>query len=796
MRRRIRRWLTWLALVVVAGALLILGGAWLTVRGSLPRTDGSIEVAGLAAPVRIARDDLGVVDIRAASRADAAFALGFAHAQDRYFQMDLQRRAAAGELAALFGPVALGRDRDTRRHLFRMRARSRIRGLPLDDRALIEAYTAGVNAGLADLRVRPFEYLLLRQRPQPWQAEDTILTLYSMFLDLAYSTAIAEENWAVVSDRFPAGLADFLLPRADRWEAPLMEGGPAWPTLPDSSVVDMHDWTFDGRTYDEFQEHPRQDAAGSNCWAVAGTRAGHGRAMLANDMHLGLQLPNTWYRARLGWTDADSVRSVVGVTLPGAPAVVAGSNGRVAWGFTNSYGDWSDLVRLSGDSTRYRTPDGWQDFEHIPESIEIAGTEPDTLWIENTLWGPVWGTDIGGRRFALRWTAHDPDAANLELLRLETARDVDEAVAVAARLGIPAQNLICADATGRIGWGLAGRIPRRVGFDGRLPVSWASGRHRWDGYLDPSEGPRIVDPEEGLIWTANNRVASGEALELIGDGGYALGVRARQIRDGLRSLDRPVERDLLALQLDDRALFLEQWRELILAVLARHSAELGAAQRQFLRKVGEEWEGRAAIGSVSYRLVRNAVYECIDAAFAPFAKACAASDPDFDPRWLPHRHEVTWQLLTEQPHHLLPPWFDTWDEAVLAAVDSTMAGVERTGLPLARFTWGARNEVSLKHPFAALLPRLSRWLATEPRPLPGDSFMPRVQGTGHGASERMVVSPGHESEAIFHMPGGQSGHPLSPWFLAGHRAWEEGRPTGLLPGEPRHQLELRPAGRP
>lgn len=792
MPRILRRSLIALAIGLPLAVVLAAGTLWGALRGSLPRLDGEFATTGITAPVRIARDDLGVVDIHATDRGDAAFALGFVHAQDRFFQMDLQRRAAAGELAALFGPVALERDRDTRRHRFRRRARAKISAMPPADRRIVDAYTAGVNAGLDDLQVRPFEYLALRQAPQPWRAEDTVLVLYSMFLDLAYSTVTTELNAAVVADLFGAPLAALLLPRANRWEAPLAGDGPPLPVIPDPADADLRDWTFDGMSYDEYRSSPHQDQAGSNNWAVAGMRTADGRALLANDMHLGLSLPNTWYRARIGFQVGGTTHEVVGATLPGTPAVVVGSNGRVAWGFTNSYGDWSDLVRVGGDSVRYRTPDGWKNFERDREIIEVAGADPDTLWIESTVWGPVWATDPDGNRLALRWTAHDPEAANFRLLDLETARDVDEALAVATTLGIPGQNLVCADADGRVGWALAARIPRRVGYDGRLPVSWASGRHRWDGYLDPAEQPRLADPVDGLVWTANNRVVSGEALAQIGDGGYALGARARQIRDTLRSMAEPDERAMLELQLDDRALFLGEWRDFLLSVLARHEASLDTPQRRFLTKVRDDWEGRASTGSVSYRLVRNAVYECIDVVYQPFTRVCAAAWPGFDARYLPYRHAVAWLVLHERPENLLPPWLADWDDAVLRAVRTTMDAVEADPEPLAGYTWGRQNEVSVAHPFAALVPALRRWLATAPVPLPGDAFMPRVQGPHHGASERMAVSPGHEEDGIFHMPGGQSGHPLSPWFLAGHEAWEEGRPTPLLPGAATHRLRLTP----
>jgi len=800
--RRRRILLIILSSLIVLVLAVVLGGA-LVLNGSLARLDGEVDLAGLLRPVNISRDALGVPDIQAESRIDAARALGYLHAQDRFFQMDLQRRNAAGEMSALLGPGLLAVDRDTRRHRFRARARQVIQATNPAARTILDAYTAGVNAGLNDLKVRPFEYLILRRQPEPWRPADTVLTLYAMFLDLSLSTATTEKTYALVKDNLPPGLVALLLPRGNRWEAPLQTEPVPGVQLPDSTALDLRKWIYGGMTYDEYHESlrqpPPQDTAGSNNWAVAGDLTGHGGALLANDMHLGLGLPNIWYRARMSWPEGATTRSVVGVTLPGAPTLVAGSNGQVAWGFTNSYGDWVDLVVLEfdpADSTRYRTPAGWRTVDRIPEVIEVAGAEPDTLWLKETIWGPVWTTDSQGRRLALRWTAHDTAAVNVYMGRLETVANVDEAVAVAATVGMPQQNFVCADSQGRIAWTIAGLIPRRVGWDGRFPVSWADGTCRWDGYLDPAEQPRIIDPPAGRLWSANNRVVAGPDLAVIGDGGYGLGPRARQIRDDLRALDHPVEKDMLAVQLDDRAVFRGQWRDLVLAVLERARPGADTPRGMFQRVVRDDWSGHADPGSVAYRLVRNLSFECEDLVYEILIKGLYAKDPDFHPRWLPHRLAVTWEVLTGKPANLLPPMYDDWDELVLTAVDRAMTQALADGRSLDEFTWGARNTVIVAHPFTRLAPWLSRWLAAPEQPLPGDSFMPRVQHRGSGASERLVVSPGREADGLFEMPGGQSGHPLSPYFLAGHEAWASGEATPLLPGVEEHRLVLMPVGGP
>lgn len=799
MIRRLRRILFFIIAALLGLTLLVFLSGTLVFRGSLPRLEGDAGLPGLIQSVTVSRDALGVPDITAHNRVDAARALGYVHAQERFFQMDLQRRNASGELAAMLGSALVPSDRDTRIHQFQQRAELVVQGLSVRDRAILDAYTAGVNSGLQDLKVRPFEYLLLRQKPQPWRNTDTVLCLYAMCLDLSFWTAHTEEAWALVRDTLPAPLVEFLLPRSNPWEAPLQTDPIAGISIPDSSELDTRQWIFNDTNFQQFSDDtepiPHQDTAGSNSWAVAGNLSGHGGAILANDMHLGHGLPNIWYRVRMSWVENDSSFSVVGVTLPGAPAMVVGSNGKLAWGFTNSYGDWVDLVILEtdpADSSRYQTPDGWQHRERRLEIIEVAGAEPDSLWIDGTIWGPVWTRDIQGRPMALRWTAHDPQTVNLNLMHLENTPDVDTAVALASSIGIPQQNLVCADDQGRIAWTIVGSIPKRIGWDGRLPVSWADGSCRWEGYGSSSAQPRMIDPSDGLLWTANNRVASGNDLDTIGDGGYALGFRARQIRDDLRALDRPLEKDLLGVQLDDRAVFLEQWRLMVLEILDRDQPPEESPRVDFHRIVRDDWSGRAEISSVSYPLVREFVYKCIDQVYALLVGPCIARDPDFRSREMPHRHAITWALLTERPDHLLPPWANSWDEIILTAVDKTMESRTSEDETFNHRTWAEINTVQVAHPFVHLAPWLSRWLAAPRQPMSGDSLMPRVQHRSSGASERMVVSPGRESEGIFHMPGGQSGHPLSPFFLAGHEAWVEGLATPLLPGPEEYRLVLYP----
>ncbi|MFQ5599880.1 MAG: penicillin acylase family protein, partial [Candidatus Krumholzibacteriia bacterium] len=548
---------------------LLAGGIWLRGRlsGSLPRLDGELRADGLGAAVTIERDALGIPTIRGESRRDVAFALGFLHAQERFFQMDLLRRAAAGELAELIGPAVLGTDRDIRVHRFRNVARSIL--LRMAMRELIDAYTGGVNAGLSSLSAPPFEYLLLRSQPRPWQAEDVVLAVLAMYIDLQPANGSRESAVGLLYDVLPLQLADFLAARGTAWDAPVAGYAEKTPSVPGPEVYDLR-----RQARREPYEQPRgaqsgppgssgypnlardpsgppsapaelgdvvnpllggfgdgRNVAGSNSWAVAGSRTADAGALLAGDMHLDLAVPNIWYRASMAYPDVHgTARVVTGVTLPGTPALVVGSNGDVAWTFTNSNVDASDLVLLDfADDAElmYGTADGPRALERHVEVIHVRGGEDDTLVVLESIWGPVVDRDHAGRMRVLRWVAHDDNAVNLGLVEMEQTRNIEEALEVANRTGIPAQNCVMADRSGRIAWTIMGLLPRRFGLDGRRPSSWADGSRGWDGTLTPAEYPRIVDPAEGRIWTANARVVDGEMLSLLGDGGYALGARAR-----------------------------------------------------------------------------------------------------------------------------------------------------------------------------------------------------------------------------------------------------------------------------
>jgi len=779
MMKWVRRVLIALVLVLLVA---VMAGWWL-MHGSLPRLDGELALPGLSAPVTIQRDANGVVTVDAANENDAMRALGYVHAQERYFEMDLLRRTAAGELAALFGPVAIGVDKQHRVHRMRARVTQNLDVILGDKRPMAQAYVDGVNAGRAALKVRPWPYLLLRAEPEPWTLADSALTGYAMYFDLQDAQNERELAMWRLRPHLPPALYALLAHDGSSWDAPLAGRPRGDATLPDAASVDLR--TLPMPETANPADVPERSDVGSNNFAVSGQLTADGRAIVADDMHLGLRAPNIWFRARLRYADTRAEGGRVdanGFTLPGLPALVVGSNGHVAWGFTNSYGDWLDWKRVPDCGK-----DACASAMRTVETIHVAGSDDVEYPVDETPWGPILHRDNDGSALALRWIAHQPGSMNLGLSSFLYARSLDEALAAADRTAIPAQNLAVGDSQGRITWRLLGPMPLRGAGCDATQVVEPEACAPWP--ITTQHGTMLPIGTVQRLWTANSRVVDGALLARVGDGGYANGARARQIRDDLFAKDRFTERDLLAIQLDDRALFLQRWWTLLRErdVAARTPAlhELASA--------ASTWQGRASTDSTSYRIVRAwrlAVHDrLLDGLTAP---AHAAMGDAFEMPNLSHFEGAAWPLVTQRPANLLPRRFASWDALFEDAAREVRDELAKDG-PLVKRTWGERNTARICHPLSRALPGfLKPQLCMPADELPGDSGMPRVQGPDFGASERMVVSPGHEADGIIHMPGGQSGHPMSPFWGAGHEDWVHGRATPFLPGEAKHSMTLVP----
>ena len=778
--------LSWLFALLLLLILICSASLYLFLRGSLPDYNGRYQAA-VADPVTLARDALGYLVIRATERTDAAYALGFAHAQERFFQMDVSRRFAAGELSALFGLRALAQDQQQRPHLFRRRAEQLLTTLPADELQLLAAYSRGVNEGLASLARPPFEYSLLKAEPETWLEADTLLVIYSMYLDLQGKAGRDEYAMTKLSAALPADWYQFLQQHSADWQAAIDQSRVNAVPVPDSPYPAIL------RQQLSCSHCAVKDATdlGSNNFAVAGSATPHGAAILADDMHLSQRVPGIWYKVQLNWQQQGQSRQVTGLSLPGTPAIVVGSNGYIAWGFTNTTADWHDLVKvtLSEDQQQYQSPQGWQDVKHYQEQIHIKDAPTEQLTVLYTEWGPLLPFP-DEQPYALRWIAHQPYAVNFNLRQLEVTTGAAEALALAPTIGIPAQNLLVADAAGNIGWTVFGPIPERQVADWDTAQVWHQGSNFWGEILPADAYPSILNPDSGHLWSANARTIGGDAYRLIGNGGYDLGARGHQIASSLQQLSDADENALHSIQLDHRAMLLSRWQQLLLTELSPALAEeTGLSDfRQYIAESSDY----AAPDAIGYTLLRQFRLSMLELTFAPVAallEQAGARSSD-----LKYSMETPfWLLWQQQRQDTLPASYSSWQDLLLSAAQDSQQKILAQYGSLQQANWGKRNSARIEHPLASAIPLLGRWLNMPVTPLAGDSHMPRVQHAAFGQSQRMVVAPGQEQNGILVIPAGQSGHPLSPFYRADHRYWQAAIALPFLPGPEKYQQQLLPA---
>lgn len=778
---------SWCTYILLTG-ISIIGIAcimlYVTLNSSLPQLDGKVSGLGVGETIFIERDDYGVPIITSKKRENGAYALGFVHAQERFFQMDLLRRAGAGELAALFGSSLLEHDIKIRQYRFRSRAIQALEQLSNGERSILKHYVSGVNAGLKNLGTSPFEYMILGQKPDEWLEADSLLVIYSMYLSLQSDQRARSYAKAWLYEHIAPELQDIFLPSFSEFDAPLdtdhikhitnslPSKGPAW-------LAESH--SSDPRS----SKHSLP--VGSNSWAVSGAHSIHGGGIIANDMHLNIGLPNTWFRAALKVkAHGDEQRALLGLTLPGFPGFIVGSNENVAWGFTNSYGNYFELLEIEKEPMQgFPIKLGEQYIEAIQhqEIILTNGSSPYTMKFWDTPLGPI--EEYEGRYYIQHWVALSSEAVNLNLLKFESTNNIQEASALSHQTGIPAQNITLVDKYGQIGWTIAGPIPKREDTKKQI----FSNQPTWNNMLLPEDYPQILNPERGRIWSANSRQISKNYSEVIGDGGADLGARAMQIRDRLRELNNADESDVYWISLDCEAKFMKVWRDSAIESL-NLDATLNNAQRADFKKILEESEFLYATeDSIAYKLCRDYMYGLYEALFGSVDEQLAKlpGQPSYGmtiPRW----PAVVLRLINEEPDWL--PEGKSWRALKLSVIDKLISQSSSKHVDWKSVTWGDMNISEINHPLSSALPGLGKLLNAPSLPQSGDNHIPKISSPNFGQSQRMVISPGMEELSLFNMPGGQSGHPLSPYYLKGHESWAKGEPLPLSPRKSVHHLTL------
>jgi penicillin G amidase len=762
----------------------------------------------LATSVEIDLDSYDIPIIRAVTLADAVRAQGWIHARERFLQMDLARREPAGELGALV-PQGTALDRNTIRLGLRHIAERAVAQLSPEHKALLDAYAEGVNAQLAF--AKPFEYQLLKAECAPWTPADSMLVQISMARYLDGSESLDRARTPLFH-AFGDDVGRFLT--SSRGVLDMMVDGSPAPSIlpiPTPTALDLRQSRAAPAVPAETKV---QTTPGSNAFAVAGSRSRDGRAIVGNDMHLAMMAPNFWYRLDLQWNDG----RLVGLSLPGVPALVQGTNGYVAWGFTNLTADLSDAIvveRDPRDDTRYLTASGSKAFDTRVAAIGLGASRTE-ITVLGTEFGPIVETLPDGRLLALRSPILLDAAIDFGLFDMARARTLEEALDVARTWKGPPQNVLVAAGDGRIGWTISGALPSRARPTSRV-IDWREAEP-WRGSLAPEAKPVIIDPPSGVLTSGNQlAIAPDGPLAAVLGTDEAPGDRAYRLREILESRDDWNEDALHTVQLDVRSHRLLRWRDALVVALGDAPLSEMAARA---RDVVANWDGEVTAES-SAPVILDAFRREVSQQFGAWlatSEQGARTGLNAQAATRALDDEALLRIVEARPAHLLgrlsndqepspsgagvaaPDAVDAgnrWREAARAwlerAQSAARAAVARgrepdPAQPFA--TRGERNRLAMRHPAADALGAAARLAEMPKAALPGHPTCVRVQTPNFGASQRSAVSPAKLEDAVLVTPGGQSGLPTSPHFRSLHSWWQEGKPYPLLSGVPKRRVIL------
>jgi penicillin amidase len=833
------------ALRIVYYAVCVLLGAliaaiwWLFwfAHSALPQLDGSVAVPGISSKVRVERDGHGVPTIEAATLEDLFFAQGYVTAQDRLWQMDILRRAAAGELSEVIGEATVKIDREERILGLRLAADAAEKNISARDRVFFDAYARGVNAFIATHRDRlSLEFRLLKYAPRPWTVNDSLLVGARLVQDLNhYSYARALEREKVLAKLGPELTADLYVNSSWRDRPPTevrrMDGDPAASSGDEddddeevepeggtgrlTSAVDSRlvpqglkphthlvrngaaEAVPDPKPIHEtgasfFAEEADSFRPGSNNWVVSGRHTVSGKPLLSNDMHLNHQMPNLWFEAHVKTTPkaGDFNFDVAGVTLPGVPFVIVGHNQRIGWGFTNVGPTVEDdFVEEFNAQGQYKTPAGWVEPQHRQETIHVKAKPDVTFEVVTTRHGPIITELIPGetRTIALRWTLQD--GLTLVFFDLNSAQNWDEFRKAFSNFVAAGQNAMYGDVDGHIGYQATGRVPIRAAGDGSLPVNGSDDAHEWKGWIPFDEMPHVYDPPNGILATANGHIAPD---------GYKYSIstewdapwRTDRIYRVLESGKKFAPVDMLALQMDVSSTYDHFCADKFVYAIdhAANASERAKRAADILR----DWDGRMSADSAAPTIETKAREELQRRLLEPKLGAVTFGPNGGELSWKTYHWSMAsvWleNVLTKQPPRWLPPGYSDYGSLLTAALESA---VKRTGTgdaskvasgfasvdvpsDLSQWKWGTNYPVEIDHLVLGQLPLIGRFAGPGVHPLSGSTSTVKQVGRGFGPSERATWNFANFDESTLNLVTGESGIFLSPYYMDQWTAWYEG----------------------
>ncbi len=775
------RWVLRIGLLLAALVIVLAGYFYISLRRALPQTDGTLALPGLIDPVRVVRDDWGTVHVYAENEHDLFFAQGFTVAQDRMWQMEVFRRSPSGRMAEIVGERALFIDTFNRNMLMRETAELIWEQMDEDSKAILQAYTDGVNAYLEEHKnALPIEYKILMFEPEPWTPIDSLVWGNAISLQLSSNRRLELIRGQVVAAVGEEGM-NMLFPYTAE-DTPITV--PADPSnLTGLDKIDLTPLL----QVDDILGSPLS-GIGSNGWVVDGSMTETGTPIIANDIHIGLTMPSIWHAVGLHGGRFD----VVGFTLPGVPGIISGHNANIGWSITNLGSDAQDyyIERLDdvAKPTQYLYDGEWLDLEHVQQTIEVRGQKPVTVDFYMTQHGPIMNFILQNpsiaHPMALRWVQHEGSTLFTSILKLNMASNWEEFQEALKGWDTPGQNIFYADREGNIGYQAVGKIPLRPNGNGRLPVPGWTSENEWSGYIPYEELPRAYNPEQGYLLSANNRVEPEGYPYYISDG-YTPGYRARQIENLLHEYAPLSIADMDLIQEDTyspQAALLMPYLNVIKANSSLEEEALDTLLNWDLH-TNIEGAGTSIYEAWQMRFLANIITDELG------DETAALYIGGHYVRHATQQMPMLVSMMAEPDH----PWFDNKntpelemrDDIIQQSFEEAVAWLTRLqGDDIANWDWGRLHSVTFPHQPFNQIPVLKNIFNSKTYPMRGGNFSVYTNSYDWSnpfkvwivSSARHITDMGDYSNSLMLGSTGQNMNLLSPHREDVVKLWQEGRP--------------------